>query len=87
MRPGAHSIPYYHNDLGDPLWPPKTVGCTPYQYTLPKTVGCAESSTEEHSTTKPRPRFNTKSAKPNVVLLAVVIYEQGHLPYVWLVGC
>ena len=50
MRPGAHSIPYYHNTLGDPLWPPKT-------------AGCAESSTEEDSTTSHDRGSTPKRAK------------------------
>jgi hypothetical protein len=59
VRPGAHSIPYYHNALGDPLWPPKT-------------AGCAESSTEGDSTTSHDQGSTPKCAKPDVLMLAVL---------------
>jgi hypothetical protein len=46
VRPGARSISYYLNALGDPRWPPKT-------------AGCAQSSTEGVSTIRFNTRFNT----------------------------
>jgi hypothetical protein len=53
VRPGVRSIPYYHNALGDPLWPPKT-------------AGCAESSTEvqhQNVQTKRATCINSRAAR------------------------
>ena len=74
MRSGARSVPYYRNELGDPLWPPNT-------------AGRAESSTEEDSTPSHDRGSHQQWAKPNVVLLAELIKGQRALFYVRLVGC